>query len=282
LPTLDIPDYIGTSKEVKIPMHYEIYGKGKPIVLIHGWLCHGHFWDDFLYLADQGFQLIIPDLRGHGQTPEAHDVSIKIFAEDINRLLEFLKIDKAIIIGHSMGGLTTVAFHDFFPEKCMGLGLFDTGARIPFGYGIGTSGYIFRMISFVLGLYMAYPITPLFKFTLAQGWKLAFKAGGKDKTYQQFVPDVKKMTKKSVLRAAMALPGYNGVESAKRVKVPTMLLQGTKDRHITPIQTYKLLQKLIPHSKAYLVDNVAHFAPNENFSLVKEYLDEFIMENKFK
>lgn len=257
-------------------MRYQVIGEGKPLVLIHGWLCSGAFWDDFHVLGEKGYKVIIPDLRGHGFSDPAKDVKIETLGEDINRLLEALNIEKAIIIGQSMGGLVTQSFYHNHPEKVIALGLWDTGGRIPFGYGFGTLAYIFRIFSFVTGLILSYPIPPLFRFTLAQGWKLSFKEKGKSEAYKQLVGIVKNTKQSSVVKAAIALSGFKELQSLKDIKVPTMLLHGCADRNIAPIQLAKRMQAEIPDNNLYYVKEGGHFPANEQPAEVLGYLEEFL------
>ena len=92
------------------------------------------FWDDFLYLEDMGYQLIIPDLRGHGNTLPGKKMDIVTLAEDMQLLLDHLKIGKLVVIGHSMGGLVAQALYERIPERIIALGLWNTAAKMPFGY----------------------------------------------------------------------------------------------------------------------------------------------------
>jgi 3-oxoadipate enol-lactonase len=271
MPTLKVPD-----KDAEIDMHYEIIGEGTPLILIHGWLCNGRFWDDFHVFAEMGFQVIIPELRGHGESQAAKNVKIEELGEDINRLMDHLGISKAIVIGHSMGGITAQAFYHKYPEKVIALGLWNTGGRIPFGYGIWTLGYLCRIVSFAVGLLLAYPITGLFRFSLGKGWALSFKGWWKSQAYKDLVGYVKATNKKAVIKAAIALPGFKGIKKLKDIAVPTMLLHGKKDRYITPRQLAEKMDQEIPQSKLYIVENAAHFPPNEQPEEVIEYLVEFL------
>lgn len=250
--------------------------------MIHGWLCNGRFWEDFLDFSDKGYYLIIPDLRGHGRNAYFKDVSAQTMATDIKKLLDKLNISKAIIIGHSMGGLVTMAFYEQFPEYISAMGLWNTGGRIPFGYGIGTSFYVFRIISYVLGLILSYPISPLFRALLAGGWRLAFAMNNSGKSaYKRYVPDVVAMAKKprgksSVLKAAFSLAGFNMLNRLNSIKVKTSLLHGCKDRFITPIQLAKRLHKDLPDNIIHYSPKTGHFSPNEAPDEIKEYLAEFM------
>src|SRR5258708_5086845 len=112
-----------------IEIAYERRGKGVPLVLIHGYPLDHSIWDEVAPLLENDFDLIIPDLRGFGQSDvmEADD-SIIEFASDIEGLLNHFKIRKAIIAGHSMGGYVALAFAREYPDAVSGLALISCQA----------------------------------------------------------------------------------------------------------------------------------------------------------
>jgi pimeloyl-ACP methyl ester carboxylesterase len=66
----------------------------------------------------------MPDLRGFGKSPETNEIfSMRLLAEDLVALLDRLKIDKAVVVGHSMGGYVALAFAHAYPNRLAGLGL---------------------------------------------------------------------------------------------------------------------------------------------------------------
>lgn len=91
------------AKISKLGVPYLHFGKGDPLVLIHGLGEVKEAWEYQYELADQ-YELIIPDLRGHGVCNKTEGISIINFALDIISLLEELKIETAHILGLSMGG----------------------------------------------------------------------------------------------------------------------------------------------------------------------------------
>ncbi|MHA1338451.1 MAG: alpha/beta fold hydrolase [Promethearchaeota archaeon] len=274
-------------KQKKIKIYYEIAGNlefnnenqdsKNIILLLHGWLCNNKFWNELkdCFLFEKRYTLILPDLRGHGQSDYAKDVRIEELAEDMNLLLEQLNIKKCIVFGHSMGGLIAQAFYHKYPKKVIALGLFNTGGKIPFGYGIRTLFYVIRIVSFILMLILSFPITPLFKFILAQGWKLSFYKKGKSKAYKRLIPYVKSMNKKSVLKAAFSLPKFNGIHKLAEIRVPTLILQGEKDRYITIIQFANKMAQLIPNNTFEIIPQSAHFSLNENPEYVCKTIKKF-------
>jgi 3-oxoadipate enol-lactonase len=110
-----------------INIAYERRGHGEPLVLIHGYPFDHTIWDEVAPLLENDFDLIIPDLRGFGQSDlmEA-DSSIVDFASDLADLLTHLKIKRAILAGHSMGGYVALAFAREYPGRVSGLGLISS------------------------------------------------------------------------------------------------------------------------------------------------------------
>lgn len=107
-----------------INIAYVRRGKGSPLVLIHGYPLDHTIWDEIAPLLEEDFDLIIPDLRGFGQSDLAEaDDSIVNYASDIADLLTHLKIKKAFLAGHSMGGYVALAFAREYPERVSGLAL---------------------------------------------------------------------------------------------------------------------------------------------------------------
>lgn len=107
-----------------IQLAYERHGKGTPLVLLHGYPLDHHLWDDVVPLLKDTFDLIIPDLRGFGESTTVDSpYTMDDLASDIVGLLDHLGIQKTAIAGHSMGGYVALAFARLYPERMSGLGL---------------------------------------------------------------------------------------------------------------------------------------------------------------
>jgi 3-oxoadipate enol-lactonase len=104
-----------------IELAYARDGKGTPLVLLHGFPVDHHLWDDVVPLLTDTFDLIIPDLRGFGESATVNTpYTMDDFASDIDGLLDHLGIEKAAIVGHSMGGYVALAFARIYPELTQG------------------------------------------------------------------------------------------------------------------------------------------------------------------
>jgi pimeloyl-ACP methyl ester carboxylesterase len=104
-------------------IHYVTVGKGsRTIVFVHGWACNLSFWrEQVSALADKA-RLILIDLPGHGQSAKPQTAyTMDFFAEAVSAVLRDAKVDKAIFIGHSMGGAVIARVHHHAPEKVAAL-----------------------------------------------------------------------------------------------------------------------------------------------------------------
>jgi len=137
---------------------YRIYGKGKPVMLVHGFGETGDVWKNQIAYLENSFQLFVPDLPGSGQSDIIDDMSMEGMAEIIKVILDTEKTPEslqvspptgggdlegaesskippptgggggAVLIGHSMGGYITLAFASKYPDYLSALGLFHSSA----------------------------------------------------------------------------------------------------------------------------------------------------------
>lgn len=111
-------------------IHYtDCYSKKYAVVLLHGFLESSTMWNNFALNLSKTYRVITVDLPGHGKTDcfgYVHDM--EIMAQAVQAVLKHLKVRKAILIGHSMGGYAALAFADLFPDSVKGLCLFHSTA----------------------------------------------------------------------------------------------------------------------------------------------------------
>jgi len=112
-----------------VQLFYEEHGEGTPVVFLHGYPLDHTVWNPLVPRLEANAHLILPDLRGFGQSPVTDEAyTMRLMAEDVVSLLDLLKIDKAIIVGQSMGGYIAMNFAHAYPNRLAGLGLISTQA----------------------------------------------------------------------------------------------------------------------------------------------------------
>ena len=111
-------------------VYYTLEGKGRPLVLLHGFLESSSIWTAMAKLLSKDFQILTIDLPGHGKTEvmgESH--SMELMAELIHSLVCDLEIDSPYILGHSMGGYVALAYAEKYPAKLSHLILLNSTAQ---------------------------------------------------------------------------------------------------------------------------------------------------------
>ncbi len=112
-----------------INLAYARHGKGTPLMLVHGFPLDSSSWNEIIPFLKDEFDIIIPDLRGFGQSTTVESpYTILDMADDLAGLLDHLGIEKTAIAGHSMGGYVALAFAKKYPQRMTGLGLVSSQA----------------------------------------------------------------------------------------------------------------------------------------------------------
>lgn len=113
-----------------IDLYYEVYGEGEPIFLLHYWFATSQMWMPHVKELEKDFQVIIPDLRGHGKSsPDLSDFSFEKAAQDVFALMDYLNIPKMKGAGVSYGGFTLLHMATMHPEKVEAMIIVGAGFR---------------------------------------------------------------------------------------------------------------------------------------------------------
>jgi len=126
--TIQAEGYVYSSDSERI--HYISAGQGDVTLLfIHCWSCNSTFWNAQLSYFSKKYQVIALDLAGHGASGASRkNYSIAKFADDVSAVVNDLKLNNVILIGHSMGGAVAVEAALILPEKVRGVVAVDAFA----------------------------------------------------------------------------------------------------------------------------------------------------------
>ena len=122
---------------------------GRPLLMVHGFTgAKEDFGDWWERLAERGWHVVAPDLRGHGASdhpPRTEDYAVGLFEADLLALVDDLGWDRFVLLGHSMGGMIGQAFAIDHPDRLDGLVLMDTVAGPPRGSSMAVTMFVMRL-----------------------------------------------------------------------------------------------------------------------------------------
>jgi pimeloyl-ACP methyl ester carboxylesterase len=257
-----------------IEIYYETHGQGQPLVLISGIGYTNWQWHRMVPLLVDHFQVITFDNRGVGQTDKPEGpYSAHMLAADTVGLLDALGIDKAIIMGHSMGGFIAQALTLEFPHKVEKLILCSTnfgGPRhipvTPEAMKVLTDISSDPVTRFKNGLYIS----------TAPGW-----AEKNPQIIQEWVDwRASNPIEPAPYQAQLAIGlGLLKEEAAfenhlHRIHTPTLILFGEYDMVVPPANASLLAEK-IANSKVVILPNAGHFFPIEVPGAASQAVIEF-------
>lgn len=256
-----------------INLHYELSGKGKALVMVHGLLSRGKGWSKQIEVFSPKYMVVAPDMRGHGKTdrPEKQeDYVLSKFSSDLYQLLRTLHIDRCCMIGHSWGGRLVSETAVEHPELVAGIVLIDT-----------PEGKIKRSISQRARV----------KFdekAEKHGWAKAFlDAMENDPEIAIFYNDTPEKLEKMRQKLTSAdsqiyTYAWNAVFNApslipdlKKINLPTLLICGGKDLPGL-VAMSRAMHRHLSQSKLVVVKGVGHFPQDDAPGIVNREIEEFL------
>jgi 3-oxoadipate enol-lactonase len=248
---------------------YEILGSGPPIVLLHPFPASHELWLPASKALQSRYQLILPDLRGHGDSGVGEGpATMAKHATDLGRILAEEKIDRAILVGVSIGGYASFEFWRRHPGRVQALVLCNTKAQADTAEARagrlqaavemmerGTEPFFESMVSKLLGA-----------TTLATRPDLVDGA-------------LRMMRKMSAEDVALVQRGMaeraDSVETLKTINVPTLIITGDEDT-ATGIPEAELMKRHIVGSEMKVVGKAGHYSPWEQPEEVGRLLRQFV------
>ena len=272
--------------EVDLHGHHVIYhaaGSGPPIVLIHGMINSSRHWREVALRLARRYTVIAPDLIGHGDsaTPRG-DYSLGAHAAAIRDLLVAIGIERATIVGHSLGGGVAMQFFWQFPERVERLALVSSG-----GLGSEVSPMLRGAALPGAGSLLWAAAHPRAQAGLER-MAARLERGGRREFAVQLRAVVRALGplerpggRKAFLETLRAVIDVRGqrVSANDRLyllgPVPTLILWGSRDRTI-PAEHGRLASERIPGSRFELIDGAAHFPHLERPAQLADALDAFV------
>src|SRR5262245_61425087 len=117
-----------------VNVYYESYGKGFPIVFLHPFSTNGYIWYFQTFTFARTNQCVVIDERGHGRSDKPQQgYAIKEMATDVVAVLDDLKINKALFVGNSIGGMILMQLNLDNPDRVAGNAIISSGTNLSAG-----------------------------------------------------------------------------------------------------------------------------------------------------
>ncbi|MDA8280717.1 MAG: alpha/beta hydrolase [Actinomycetota bacterium] len=251
-------------------------GEGTPVVWLHGL---GGTWRDFETqldrLADR-YRCIVPELRGHGRTPSTPGpLTTASLAADVHAVLQALEVDRAVVVGLSLGGLVAQTLAGDHPEVVSGLVLVSTSSKVPLPVAFFLRVAAARIRS--KGIRAAIDLLErgdrrAGKPTGAEAMSAARAAGTawERRDFASNDPDV-------LADAMLALVGHDEHARLPQIEVPALVVVGDEDPAVTVGQARELAAA-IPGALFEVVAGGGHMLsrdhPDELDRLLTQFVDQ--------
>jgi 3-oxoadipate enol-lactonase/4-carboxymuconolactone decarboxylase len=248
-------------------LHYRSDGnpRGTPLVLIHSLGTDLRLWDDLVPRLDATLRLVRLDLRGHGLSADpAEELSLADLSADLAALLDHLEIDRAVLLGISIGGLIALDFALRNQARVRSLILVDTAARI------GTA----ELWQTRMDTLRVYGMAHLADSILARWFAPDFPA----RCPAQFQGLRTLLIRNSVAgytAACAALRDADLRAEVSQIKAPALVLCGAQDA-ATPPEVVQELAGSLPNAGFAVIPDAGHTAPVEQPQVMADQINAFL------
>ena len=253
-----------------IKMHYEISGKGSPLLFIHGLGSSSIDWKPQTQEFSKDYKVITVDLRGHGKTDKPKGpYSIQVFAEDVALLLKSVSAAPAHIVGLSMGA--AVAFHLALdhPDVVRTICISNMSAAMPVKTLQQKKNYYKRvLIVRLLGMKKMGSVIASNVFLKPHQKPL------RDKLMERWT----KNPKKPYLAALSALKNWSVMERISSITCPVLVIHSEYD--YSPLVHKKRYTALIPDAELVEIPDSGHIVNIEKPDEYNRILKKFLSKNE--
>jgi len=272
---------------------YRSVGQGLPIICCNGLGCSTFY---FNYLEDyfkKHYRVITWDYRGHGKSDASRiktNHTIQSLVLDLKKVMDALKIKRAIFVGHSMGTQIVYEFFGNYPKRCIALipcfGTFerpmDTLFNFPFSRYVFDLIYLFnhavpQLSNFIGKILVKNP----FWFQMGGLLKIMKPYLVDKKILEQYIDHIVNVDPVFLSDLTRNMQEHTAEDSVKKINIPTLIVGGEEDT-FTPVWLSKKMHHLIPNSELFIVKKGSHVALVEQPELINLRMEKFLKEHILK
>jgi pimeloyl-ACP methyl ester carboxylesterase len=248
-------------------VHYEVLGRGRPVILLHGWLGSWGLWQETMAYLGRYYRTYAMDFWGFGESGKKRDsFAVNDFVILVDQFMEHLGIGQAPLVGHSMGGTVSLSVAIQYPKRVKKVVV--VGSPI-----VGSS------LSLLLKLFGRRFVAAVIHnnlWILKVGFRILSPLYTRDPRWPQMMNrDLSQTTLESFLMSIATLRMTDLRPELNRINIPVMGMYGDKDIVVNPKQWQPLLEG-VQHARIERFNNAGHFIMLDDPPLFMEILHEFL------
>lgn len=237
-------------------------GAGEPLIFLHGFPTSGHLWSDVVPHIPAGHRLVVLDLLGYGRSdrPLERRVDIRAHATRTVAVMDELRVAKACIVGHGLGGGIAQSLAVRHPDRVSHLCLVDS---VAFSDWPTLEARTVRALLPLVRLLPPSVLTSVLRRDLLRGYtNHDHAAHSVDQYLRQFATRDGRAALVAHVRALSSRETNDIAPRLSTIAAPTALVWGQQDR-VTPLSTARKLQAAIPGATLDVIPGAKHFTPEE-------------------
>lgn len=249
-------------------LHYEVYGRGKPVILLHGWLGSWGLWQETMAFLGQYYRTYALDFWGFGESGrKLNTYQVNDFIGMVDQFMEKMGIISAPLVGHSMGGTVSLSVAMRYPARVQKVTVIGSPIH-------GSSlAPMLKLAGLRPIAWLLFSFFPLFRMGMRVYSPFISKA---PRFSDMMDRDLSKTTLESFLISISTLRKTDLRPDLHKITVPVMGMYGERDIIVHPRQ-WQPLQQGVPHARIERFAQSGHFImmdePKACMDKLKDFLD---------
>ncbi len=246
------------------------------MLLLHGFLGHGHVWDDFARVFSRDYHVLALDQRGHGRSAcvKEGDYGLEDHFSDLSGFIELLDLDSIILVGHSMGGRNALFFTACLPDKVNRLVLVDSRPAASHGSIMALKSWLAgegpglgSFDTLVNGISSAYP-----KLT-RQACRQIIAHGYKEASDRKFIPRYDLQMRQDVVESGFVVEDLRPYLAG--ISCPVLVIRGANSPVLSDSAAQEMC-RLMPEAELEEIPSASHLPAQENPSAFNRAVKAFL------
>lgn len=248
-------------------VHYEVFGRGRPVILLHGWLGSWGLWQETMTFLGRYYRTYALDFWGFGESGKKRSTyQVKDFVSLVDQFMEQLGIYQAPLVGHSMGGTVSLSVALQYPERVKKVAIIGspvTGRSLALPLKFAGQ----RPVAFLLFHMFA---------AFRSGMRIASPFICKHPDFPDMMDrDLSQTTLESFLISIASLRRTDLRPEVNRITIPVMGMFGDRDNIVDPRQ-WKDLKDGVSHAWIERFPKAGHFIMLDEPELFRQKLKDFL------